>query len=141
MLGLAILVVVLFLVALRRKKPRPKPPPHPYPDAAPVAYLESVDAAGRSRRFSLKPGGVSIGRAPDNEVVITQDLAGWDTVSRHHARIYQQEGQWIVDDLGSVNGVWVNSRRTGHNLLRSGTRLRVGEMEFVFHIGTGEASS
>jgi pSer/pThr/pTyr-binding forkhead associated (FHA) protein len=105
-----------------------------------VAYLESVGTAGDSRRFSLKPGGVSIGRAPDNEVVITQDLAGWDTVSRHHARIYQREGQWVVDDLGSVNGVWVNGRRTGHNLLRSGWQLRIGGVEFVFHVGTGEAS-
>ncbi len=137
---LAVLVVLLLLLALRRKKPGPKPPPRPYPDAAPVAYLESVDTAGGSRRFSLKPGGVSIGRAPDNEVVITQDLVGWDTVSRHHARIYQWEGQWVVDDLGSANGVWVNDRRTGHNLLRSGWRLRIGGVEFVFHIGTGEAS-
>jgi hypothetical protein len=136
---LAVLVVLLLLVALRRKKPKPKPP-RPYPDAAPVAYLESVDAVGGSRRFSLKPGGVSIGRAPDNEVVITQDLAGWDTVSRQHARIYQREGQWVVDDLGSANGVWVNGRRTGHNLLRDGWRLRIGGVEFVFHIGTGEAS-
>jgi hypothetical protein len=137
---LVVLVVLLLLVTLRRKKPTPKPPPRPYPDAAPVAYLENVGAAGGSRRFSLKPGGVSIGRAPDNDVVITQDLAGWDTVSRQHARVYQREGQWVVDDLDSVNGVWVNGRRTGHNLLRSGWQLRIGGVEFVFHVGTGEAS-
>jgi pSer/pThr/pTyr-binding forkhead associated (FHA) protein len=99
-----------------------------------------VDITGEARRFSLKPAGVSIGRAPDNDVVITQDLAGWDTVSRHHARIYQREGQWVVDDLDSENGVWVRDRRTGHNLLKDGWRLRIGGVEFIFHTGTGEAA-
>jgi hypothetical protein len=136
-LVLAVLVVLLLLVALRQKKPQP---PRSRPEAAPAAYLESGDAAGGSRRFSLKPGGVSIGRAPDNEVVITPDLAGWDTVSRHHARVYQREGQWVIDDLDSANGVWVNGRRTGHNRLQDGWQLRIGGVEFVFHIGAGEAA-
>jgi hypothetical protein len=137
---LVLSIVSLLLLVLRRKKPRPKPPPRSYPAVVPMAYLESVGAAEGSQRFSLKPEGVSIGRAPDNDVVITQSLAGWDTVSRHHARVYQREGQWVIDDLGSANGVWVNGRRTGHNLLRSGWRLRIGGVEFVFHVGTGEAS-
>jgi hypothetical protein len=133
-----VLVLLLLLVIFRRKKP--EPPPRSYPEAPSQAYLESVDTAGGPRRFSLKPGGISIGRAPNNEVVITQDFAGWDTTSRHHARVYQREGWWIVDDLGSVNGVWVNGKRTGHNLLKDGWRLRIGEVEFVFHTGTGEAA-
>jgi hypothetical protein len=133
-----VLVILLLLLVLRRKKP--KPPPRPYPDVPPLVYLECVDTARGSQCFSLKPEGVSIGRAPDNEAVITQDMAGWDTVSRHHARIYQKEGQWVVDDLGSANGVWVNGRRTGYNLLKDGWRLRIGGVEFVFRTGTGEAS-
>jgi pSer/pThr/pTyr-binding forkhead associated (FHA) protein len=137
-LFILVMLVLLLLVILRREEP--KPPPRPYPDAAPVAHLEAVDGAGGARRFSLEPGGVSIGRAADNGVVITPDLPGWDTVSRHHARIYQREGQWVVEDLGSANGVWVNGRRTGHNLLKDGWRLRIGEVEFVFRVGTGEAA-
>jgi hypothetical protein len=137
-LAVFVLVMLLLLLLLRRKKPEPLSP-RPRPDAPPLAYLEG-DAAGGPRRFSLKPGGVSIGRAPDNEVVITPDLAGWDTVSRHHARVYQREGQWVVDDLGSANGVWVNGRRTGHNLLKNRWRLCIGGVEFVFHTDTGEAA-
>jgi len=134
--------MLLILLAFRRKKPKPVPspliPPSPRPEAAPGAYLESLDTAGGPRRFALKPGGISIGRAPDNEVVITQDFPGWDTVSRHHARVYQWEGYWVVDDQGSMNGVWVSGRRTGHNILKDGWHLRIGGVGFVFH--TGEAA-
>lgn len=133
------LVILLALLFFRRRK-KPEPPPPPYPEAAPEAYLESVGTAGGPRRFPLKPGGVAIGRAPENEVVITRDFPGWDTISRHHARVYQREGQWIVEDLGSMNGVWVNGKRTGRNLLKDGWQLRVGGVEFVFHASAGEAA-
>jgi hypothetical protein len=133
------LVILLALLFFRRRK-KPEPPPPPYPEAAPEAYLESVGTAGGPRHFSLKPGGVAIGRAPDNEVLITRDFPGWDTISRHHARIYQREGQWIVEDLGSMNGVWVNGKRTGRNLLKDGWQLRIGGVEFVFHASAGEAA-
>jgi pSer/pThr/pTyr-binding forkhead associated (FHA) protein len=102
--------------------------------------LESVGTAGGPRRFILKPGGITIGRAPDNEVVITQEFPGWDTISRKHARVYQQEGYWIVQDLNSMNGVWVNDKRTGLNLLQDGWQLRIGGVEFVFHADTGEGA-
>jgi hypothetical protein len=133
--------VLLILLALRRRKPKPKLPPKPRPEvAAPGAYLESVGTAGGPRRFPLKPDGVTIGRAQENDLVITQDFPGWDTISRHHARIYQHAGYWAVEDLGSMNGVWVNGRRTGRNLLEDGWQLRIGGVEFVFHAGVGEAA-
>ena len=148
MLLILVLVLLAVVVLFRRKKPRPGPEPTPGPEppspmppeAVPEAYLESVGSAGGPRRFVLKPGGVSIGRAPDNEVVITQEFPGWDTISRKHAQIYQQEGHWIVQDLGSMNGVWVNGKRTGLNLLQDGWQLRIGGVEFIFHAGAGEGA-
>ena len=71
-------------------------------------------------------------------MVIAQDLVGWETVSGHHARIYAQGDRWIVEDLGSTNGIYINGIRTGRNLLRDGWRLGVGGVEFVFHGNTGE---
>ncbi|MBN1979190.1 MAG: FHA domain-containing protein [Anaerolineae bacterium] len=147
-LGLFALAIVLVALAFRRKKPRPGPGPAPGPEAppplrpevAPEAYLESVGTAGGPRRFTLKPGGTSVGRASDNEVVITQEFPGWDTISRSHARVYQQAGHWIIQDLGSTNGVWVNGKRTGLNLLQDGWHLRIGGVEFVFHAGAGEGA-
>jgi pSer/pThr/pTyr-binding forkhead associated (FHA) protein len=86
----------------------------------------------------LHPGGFIIGRAEDNNLVITDDFPAWESVSRRHARIYQEAGRWVVEDLGSMNGVYVNGRRTGRNLLRDGWRLGIGGSEFVFHAGTRE---
>jgi hypothetical protein len=147
--------LLLIVLGLRRRKsqPPPSPPPSPSPSPSPAPfpstaskdlplgpYLESVDAAGGLRRFDLKPEGTIIGRASENDLAITQDLSGWETVSRQHARVYQQAGQWIVEDLDSMNGVWVNGRRTGRrNLLRDGWKLGVGGVEFSFHTGPGEA--
>jgi hypothetical protein len=143
-----VLAIVLVALAFRRKKPQPGPGPGPglgapsplRPEVAPEAYLESVGAAGGPQRFTLKPGGTSIGRAPDNEVVITQEFPGWDTISRNHARVYQQAGHWIIQDLGSTNGVWVNGKRTGLNLLQDGWQLQIGGVGFVFHVGVGEGA-
>ncbi len=120
-----------------RKKPKPKPPPPPTVAAGP--YLESVGASGGPRRFDLTPEGVTIGRAPENSLIVTQDLAGWETVSRQHARVYEQAGRWIVEDMNSMNGVYVNGNRTGRNLLRDGWRLGIGGVEFTFHASPGEA--
>lgn len=136
-LFLLVVGVALITWVLRRKKPPVPEAPSP---AVPVApYLESIGATGRTRRFDLTPGGVTIGRATDNDLVITQDFLGWETVSRHHARIRGQAGGWIVEDLDSMNGVYVNGRRTGRNLLREGWRLAIGGVEFVFRAGGGEA--
>jgi pSer/pThr/pTyr-binding forkhead associated (FHA) protein len=132
----------LVLRALRRKTPRPiSPPPsasaHPPPTPT-GPHLESVGTSGGRCHLDLRPDGVTIGRAPENDLVITQDLPGWETVSRRHARIYEQAGHWIVEDLNSTNGIYVNGKRTGRNLLREGWQLRVGGVEFLFRASTGE---
>jgi len=129
--------VALILWALRRKGPRAVTPPPPPAPAGP--YLESAGPAGSPRRLYLKPEGVTIGRGSENDLAITQDWPGWDTISQQHARIYEQAGRWIVEDLHSMNGIYVNGGRTGRNLLRDGWRLGIGGVEFVFHAGTGEA--
>jgi hypothetical protein len=129
-----LLLGLLLVLRTLRAKSRPRPPTPPSSVTA-GPYLESIGTPGGLRRFDLKLDGFTIGRAPDSDLVITQDLAA----SRYHARIYRQAGRWIVEDLDSMNGVYVNGRRTGRNLLRDGWRLRIGGAEFVFHTGTGEA--
>jgi hypothetical protein len=136
LVGLVCLTLFLLLALrnLRRKRLRP-----PSPSAVPsVPHLESVSIPGGPRRFGLQPGGSTIGRGLENDLIITQDFPAWETASRCHARIYQQAGHWIVEDLGATNGVYVNGKRTGRNLLRDGWRLGIGGVEFIFNIGIEE---
>ncbi|MGQ9467899.1 MAG: FHA domain-containing protein, partial [Anaerolineae bacterium] len=132
---LLLLLVLLAAVFLRRRRPR-RPPPSPIPTRPMPPRLEAR-AAGRPFSFVLQKASVTIGRAPDNDLVVSPDFPGWETVSRHHARIYRQGDRWIVEDLRSTNGIYVNGRRTGRNLLRDGWRLEIGRVAFVFHAGTG----
>ena len=65
---------------------------------------------------------VTIGRAPDSTIVVSDDYA-----SSRHARIYPAEGAWLVEDLGSTNGTWIDRTRiTSPTVLPVGAPLRVG---------------
>jgi hypothetical protein len=49
------------------------------------------------------------------------------TVSRRHARLWSHHGRWLLQDLGSTNGTFVNGRRAGRCELRPGDLLLLGE--------------
>jgi len=71
----------------------------------------------------------TIGRWPDNNVVIDDR---W--VSRHHARIVRRGLRYVVEDLGSKNGTFVNGQRlTDPQELEDGDRIQVApKYEFTF---------
>jgi pSer/pThr/pTyr-binding forkhead associated (FHA) protein len=48
------------------------------------------------------------------------------SVSRHHARLSFRDGSWVLRDLESKNGTWVNGVRVGRCALRPGDRVHVG---------------
>jgi pSer/pThr/pTyr-binding forkhead associated (FHA) protein len=89
--------------------------------------------------YSVPRQGLTIGRAADNDLVIDAAVEGAETVSDYHARIYFDMGHWIVKDLDSQNGIYVNDRRTGHNLLEDGWLLQVGGVKMTFYEGAEEA--
>jgi pSer/pThr/pTyr-binding forkhead associated (FHA) protein len=64
---------------------------------------------------------VTIGRRPDNHVMIDED-----NISRRHVSIERREGRYFVRDLGSANGTHLNDRRTDLAQLNDGDRLRIG---------------
>jgi hypothetical protein len=65
---------------------------------------------------------ITIGRAPDSTLVIEDDYA-----SSRHARISLVESEWMVEDLGSTNGTWIERTRiTEPAVLQVGSNLRVG---------------
>jgi hypothetical protein len=75
----------------------------------------------------------TIGRSEDNTATIN-----FSRISRHHARIYPEQGKWIIEDLGSANGVWINETRTKEAILRSGDNIRIGAIPFLFDFSRPE---
>jgi hypothetical protein len=65
---------------------------------------------------------VSIGRAPDNDLHV-DNLA----VSSHHARIFNDSGKLVVEDMNSLNGTFVNSQRITRATLKPGDVVSVGK--------------
>jgi class 3 adenylate cyclase len=94
------------------------------------AFLD-YSANGEARSLALVQRTV-IGRSLSNEVVFPEDLL----VSRTHAVIEQYAGDWVVRDLGAVNGTYVNGVRVvAERVLRSGDEIRVGENVLLFRSG------
>ena len=71
--------------------------------------------------------GLTIGRLPDNSVIIDNPA-----VSGHHARVFSESGAVILEDLNSTNGTFVNGKPTTRQVLRSGDVLLVGKHQLVF---------
>ena len=101
-----------------------------------MAYLEGRLATGEAVYFPLNQAATTIGRMEDNMVVLDARFAQVDSISRYHAKIERKGDQYILTDLQSENGVFVNQRRSAANLLVDGTTLRLGQVEFLFRTNT-----
>ena len=65
---------------------------------------------------------ITLGRASDSTLVLDDDYC-----SNRHARLYQHDGKWIVEDLGSTNGTWLERTRiTAPTVLPNNVPLKVG---------------
>ena len=77
--------------------------------------------------FPLDGERMPIGRRPDSAVFL-DDV----TVSRDHALIVRRGGGWHLDDLGSLNGTYVNRHRIETHRLEDGDELQVGKYKLTF---------
>jgi hypothetical protein len=108
--------------------------PIPEVDEATTPYLETLSRVDEQLEFVLARNVVKIGRALDNDIVIDDQFMGWQTVSPHHARLTRQPEGFLIEDLNSENGTFVNSARTGQNLLEDGMTLAFGKVEFIYRV-------
>ncbi|HEX5425665.1 MAG TPA: FHA domain-containing protein [Candidatus Acidoferrales bacterium] len=69
---------------------------------------------------------VSIGRSPDNAVVIDNPA-----VSHYHARVFNEEGRLMLEDFGSLNGTFVNGQRVKMVGLKPGDSVTIGKHTIV----------
>jgi len=77
--------------------------------------------------YSLEKPTITIGRRSDNDLVVPEA-----TVSGQHAQLRWQNGTWVVEDLGSTNGTYVDhtyERRKQVNLMHGG-EVQLGELRF-----------
>ena len=73
--------------------------------------------------ITLGAAPITVGRAPDSTIVLTDDYA-----SNRHARLLPRDGQWLVEDLGSTNGTYLDRTRvTEPTVVPVGTPVRVGK--------------
>ncbi len=100
----------------------------PGPEAAPLASLLFRSGDFKGRRLPIKVPVVNIGRGDYNDVVISDA-----SVSTMHAKLQRREAIWILSDLGSTNGTFVEGERlTGEAALTPGTTLRFGDVIALF---------
>lgn len=79
-------------------------------------------------RQQLQGSTISIGRASDCSIPIKDRY-----LSRKHAEILSAEGHWVLKDLGSANGTYLNGSRVERDQrLHAGDRIRLGDTEIVF---------
>lgn len=96
------------------------PPVRSRPSTAPIARADRVP-----------PGGLTIGRTADNQIVVNDPLA-----SRKHARLVAASGGLTIEDLGSANGTFVNGHREQQTVLRERDTITIGNIDFVVKDGT-----
>jgi hypothetical protein len=146
-----------FVLALRRREPARSPEAPAWEAVAPandsgtlVTRLEGVgDTDSPTMVLTLKPllhvtrgpdagrlfevsldSAVSIGRAPGNDVVLSDPA-----VSSQHCRVRPaREGGFEVFDLNSTNGTWINERRVGRHALSAGDSIKLGESVLQFRM-------
>ncbi len=89
------------------------------------------------KRFPLSRNEAVLGRGADCDIQVDRD-----SVSRRHARVFRSgDSQWMVEDLGSTNGSYVNDVPVQRSILRDSDFLKIGAAIFKFLTGTGVEAS
>jgi pSer/pThr/pTyr-binding forkhead associated (FHA) protein len=71
----------------------------------------------------------SIGRSPSNDIVLKESK-----ISRQHASINFHNGNYVLVDLKSSNGVYVNGKKVEEAALKDGDEVSVGSFKFQFNL-------
>ena len=137
-LKIALLVLLYFFIwrAVRtvvgdlygtREAPRSRRPAKPKARPAGRRKLPTkifvLDQRGRKTATHRLNGTLQIGRAPTCQIRLDDNY-----ISQLHAKISDRNGAWVVEDLGSTNGTYLNQRKvTAPTEISAGDRIRVGK--------------
>jgi hypothetical protein len=99
------------------------------PSAMPPAWLTIRLPQAGQQNYRIEKSIINIGRQLSNDIIVEDKR-----VSRYHAQIkYQPDGQFVIFDLGSTNGITINN--TPHmrqHTLRNGDQFTIGSYDFYF---------
>jgi len=101
-----------------------------------VAVLEVVRGNAPEKIHYLRPRGYTVGRARYNDVSLTEP-----SISKNHARILHENGAFVIEDQGSLHGVYVNSERVQRSELAPGAQIQLGNVTLKFSPITGEGAT
>jgi pSer/pThr/pTyr-binding forkhead associated (FHA) protein len=103
------------------RQPRPVKPQRPGRGGPRLLVVTAGALKGTS--VDLAQQQITLGRANDATLVLNDDYA-----SSRHARIFPQDGQWIVEDLGSTNGTYLDRQKvTRPTPVPLGVPIRIGK--------------
>lgn len=98
---------------------------------SPVYTVIVSEKGGSERREVFRSGEVTVGRVHGNDIVLPRG-----NVSKRHARVLYREGRFIVTDLNSTNGTYVNRRRIAQaTIVREEDKIYIGD--FVLRVEPG----
>jgi hypothetical protein len=93
--------------------------------------LSVTRGPGMGLVYEVKTAGpTSLGRAKVNDIVLNEDVA----VSSEHCRIRPEDGTFVLHDLKSTNGTFVNDKRVSRQPLTEGDTIQVGETYLQFRL-------
>jgi pSer/pThr/pTyr-binding forkhead associated (FHA) protein len=108
-----------------------KIPRERFADMAPPAqraYLEIAGSEEKDGIFELGERAVLIGRSADCDIQL-----GVQNVSRNHARVVFHDEEYLIEDLESTNGVFVNGIKIVKCVLRNNDQIEIGGVRLVFN--------
>ena len=111
--------------ARQQRAPRQpqRPPRQPRPGRSAPRFLVVTDGALKGASINLAEQQITLGRSNDATLVLNDDYA-----SSRHARIFPQDGQWVVEDLGSTNGTYLDRQKvTRPTPVPVGVPIRIGK--------------
>ncbi|MGH9103994.1 MAG: FHA domain-containing protein [Acidimicrobiales bacterium] len=101
------------------------------PEGSGVLVVKRGPNAGS--RFSLDAEVTRAGRHPESDIFL-DDI----TVSRRHAEFFRSAGAYVVRDVGSLNGTYLNRERIDEGELAAGDEVQIGKFKLVFIAAQGE---
>src|SRR5208283_3786108 len=88
------------------------------------------EKGGAERREAFDKNEINVGRVQGNDLMLPKG-----NVSKHHARLLYRDGRFIVTDLKSTNGTYVNGRKISQaTIVREGDKIYIGD--FVLRLET-----